>query len=105
MYCQHCPVLSGEILDSENVGLSRYTAAVRRRRWIVAAFILVFAAGLVGYAVAKPGKYEATAQVLIKPYSTAQFAESPFTTAQVDTQVAVMESLKIVRPVAAALGL
>jgi Mrp family chromosome partitioning ATPase len=85
--------------------LSRYTAAIRRRRWIVVASILVFAIGLVGYVKARPGQYDATAEVLIKPYSSSKFGEQPFTTAQVDTQVAVMKSLSIVGPVAVRLGL
>src|SRR5262249_28952510 len=105
LYCRHRLVLSGEILDTEVVGLGRYTAAIRRRRWVVVASILVFAIGLAGYAKLKPGQYEATAQVLIKPYSSAQFSEPPFTTAQVDTQVAVMKSLSIVGPVVVRLQL
>ena len=60
---------------------------------------VVFAIAVAGYVAARPNQYAATAQVLIKPYSTAQFTEPVFTTAQVDTQVAVMQSLAVVAPV------
>ncbi len=92
-------------MESEVVGLGRYVRAVRRRGWIVVATILVFAVGAAGYVALRPAQYSATAQVLIKPYSAAQFNEPVFTTEQVDTQVAVMESLAVVSPVTKQLGL
>ena len=92
-------------MDSEVVGLGRYVRAVRRRGWIVVATILVFAVGAAGYVALRPAQYSATAQVLIKPYSAARFNEPVFTTEQVDTQVAVMQSLAVVTPVTKQLGL
>ncbi|MDX6296960.1 MAG: hypothetical protein QOI51_817, partial [Nocardioidaceae bacterium] len=67
--------------------------------------VVVFAVAVAGYIAARPNQYAATAQVLIKPYSTAQFTEPVFTTAQVDTQVAVMQSLAVVAPVVTKLHL
>lgn len=92
-------------MDSEVVGLSRYAAAVRRRAWLVLAVTLLFAVGAFGYTQARPAQYAATAEVLIRPYSAAQFNEPDFTTAQVATQVAVMQSLSVATPVVLKLGL
>ncbi len=86
-------------MDSDVVGLGRYWAAVRRRRWVVVACVVLFAGGFMAYVHVRPGSYEATAQVLLKPYSTSKFSEVPLTTGQVDTQVQVMQSLRIVKPV------
>ncbi|MDX6307927.1 MAG: hypothetical protein QOI06_973 [Nocardioidaceae bacterium] len=92
-------------MDSEVVGLGRYLSAIRRRGWIVLVAVVVFAVAVAGYIAARPNQYAATAQVLIKPYSTAKFTEPVFTTAQVDTQVAVMQSLAVVAPVVTKLHL
>lgn len=92
-------------MESEVVGLGRYAAAIRRRGWLVVAFTLILAAAAFGYSTTRPAQYSSTAQVLVSPYSSAQFNEPTFTTAQVDTQVAVMQSLSIATPVVAKLGL
>ncbi len=92
-------------MDTEVVGLGRYAAAVRRRAWVVVAFTLVLAAAAFGYTSTRPAQYAATAKVLIRPYSAAQFAEPDFTTEQVATQVAVLQSLAVAAPVVTKLGL
>ncbi len=92
-------------MDGEVVGLGRYTAAVRRRLRLVLAVTLLFALAAFGYTASRPAQYSATAQVLIRPYSAAQYAEPVFTTEQVATQVAVMQSLSVAAPVVAKIGL
>lgn len=92
-------------MDAEVVGLARYAGALRRRAWLVAAFALVFAVAAFGYTATQPATYKATAQVLIRPYSSASFNEPVFTSEQVATQVQVMQSLSVAAPVVAQLGL
>jgi len=92
-------------VEGEVVGLGRYAAAVRRRGWVVVAITLLFAVAAFAYTATRPAQYSATAQVLIRPYSAAQYAEPVFTTEQVATQVAVMQSLSVAAPVVAKLGL
>ena len=92
-------------VDGEVVGLARYAASIRRRGWLVLAFMLVLAVAAFGYTATRPAVYKATAQVLIRPYSSAQFNEPVFTSEQVATQVEVMQSLSVATPAVAALGL
>lgn len=92
-------------MDGEVVGLARYAAAVRRRAWLVLAFALLFAIAAFGYTSTQPSTYKATAQVLIRPYSSSSFNEPVFSTEQVATQVQVMQSLSVAAPVVAQLGL
>lgn len=91
-------------MDNDLVSLREHLATLRRRLWLIVVCGVLGAAASYGVSSQRATEYEATADVLITPYDADNVTVTSLTSEEVATEVGVVGSDVILRPVLTSLG-
>jgi len=91
-------------VDNDLVSLREHLATLRRRLWLIVVCGVLGAAASYGVSSQRATEYEATADVLITPYDADNVTVTSLTSEEVATEVGVIGSDVILRPVLTSLG-